>query len=113
MDNGTRRRTPSQRRTDKATEAIPLPDFWGAGPTSGGGNNRASELVVAASEKWVPVLSLVVATGVGLTISSTRDGGAVALSLLTDSGPVKRYCAHADELEQALDALHAHLAAQL
>lgn len=104
-----RRRTAAQKRTDAATQEALGGLGWGDVPTEPSGASRVSALVEGAESEWVGILGLVVESGYGLTISATRDGGALSLSLLTDTGPLKRYASHPDELAQLLGGLRTYL----
>lgn len=82
---------------------------WGEPAPSDSGASRTRMLIEGAETHWTDLLALVTECGYGLTVSATRDGGAVSLSLLTDGGPQKRYAGHPDELESLLTQLRSYL----
>ncbi len=106
-----RRRTAGQKRTDDAQAYLNgrAAGIWGTGPDDGGRSNRASGLASQAGEKWGGIISLVVGTGCGVTISGTRDGGALSITLLSDGVPIKRYASDFEELSTLLEALQDHI----
>lgn len=104
-----RRLTKGQKLALKAHEPSAHALSWSDVPTDGSGASHVRTLVEGVGAEWVDVLTLVVESGYGLTISATRDGGALALSLLTEQGPLKRYAGHPDEVAQLIRGLRTHL----
>jgi hypothetical protein len=64
-------------------------------------------------DRWAKTLALVVRSGAGITISGTRDGGALSLTLLNDGLPAKRYASNRDELTRMLDTLEDYCSVRL
>ena len=87
-------------RADGATNT------WGASVEGAGRSGRAGSLVNGAAEHWVGTLAAVVAAGWGVTVSGTRDGGAVCICLLVDGQPTKKYAGTPEDLETLLGELH-------
>jgi len=107
MNMATRRLTAGQRRHDEAAAALPpgQASLWGTDLGDDQDASRAGVLAETAGARWSKTLGLVVRSGAGLTISGTRDGGALSLTLLNDGLPAKRYATTADELARMLDTL--------
>lgn len=103
-----RRLTPGQKRHDDAAAQDGTEHagnrFRGA-TADRSRSQRASIVAASAGETWGNVLSLVVAAGWGITISGTRDGGALSLSLLQDGEPIKQYATDSQELGALLQDL--------
>lgn len=89
-------------------EAVPsqgrLFAFGGSSGRDRGGE-RASSLIEGVGARWAEVLAAVVLSGSGLTVSSTSDGGAVAISFLHDGKVEKKYAANDVDLEGLLSAV--------
>ena len=92
-------------------ETALLADPWaepGDDPTRGA---RAGSIVGTVGDAWVGTLRAVVTAGYGLTVSGTRDGGAVCIALLRDGEALKKYASDPDELGVLLERLRDHLSA--
>lgn len=96
---------PNPRANARGSQGHPAFNLWGGDAPVDRGGGRASALARHPGERWANLLSIVVGTGLGITISGTRDGGALALTLFTADGPSKRYAANPEELDALLDAL--------
>jgi hypothetical protein len=110
-----KRLTEGQKRHDQAAayvEGKQLP-LWGVDESDTPSAERASTLASDAGERWGRALAIVVRSGAGITISGTRDGGALSLTLLNDGIPAKRYAATGEELGRLLDTLEDYCAARL
>lgn len=104
-----KRLTRVERMAREATKAHPPVQQWGTAPPQENGSSRVRMLIDQVGTDWADLLALVADCGYGLTVSATRDGGALSLSLLTDTGPQKRYAGHPDELVELITALRAYL----
>jgi hypothetical protein len=107
----SRKPVPATRNPNRYQAPLSGSNAWGVSPTDRPSSERASLLIEGAADKWAAVLSLVVRAQLGITLSATRDGGALSITLLSEDGPQKRYCATPEELDAALGALTDHLTA--
>lgn len=61
---------------------------------------------VANSDNFGHVVDKILGAGCGVIIASTRDGGALVLTVLDGDTRHRTYCSNDTELEEALDSLN-------
>lgn len=100
--------TPSQNGRSPL-DAAALSNPWGDDGQQRRSGERAGQLVAAVESDWVATIRAVVTAGMGLTVSGTRDGGAVCVALLRDGAAAKKYAGDPDELAELLAKLRDYL----
>lgn len=76
---------------------------WGGDKAKNSVHHAASEALRGVDKVvLVAALDAVVSVGAALLVGSTRDGGAVNLTLMNGNDRIKVFCANADELTAAL-----------
>jgi hypothetical protein len=61
---------------------------------------------LASASDLGPVIDKIISAGCGVILASTRDGGAIVLTVLDGDTRHRTYCASDTELEEALDSLN-------
>ena len=100
--------TPSQNGKSPLDAAL-LSNPWGDDGHERRSGERAGQVVAAVAGDWVETIRAVVTAGMGLTVSGTRDGGAVCVALLRDGTAAKKYAGDPEELSELLARLRDYL----